>query len=608
MNKNKYLEKVERNAWSIETIPLNCLTEKICLAAISAEPSIFSCIDESFHTEAVVNAALNGYGGNLSELSIDNITQERCLIAVSGACPNGALAIVPKEMKTPELCLAAVLAYPASIRHVPSALVTGVMCLGIIKVKPLALEHIPKRRKTQALCEMAMRLNALAVKFAPESFQSSVRWMQAIELNGTAIKEVPNKFITRQMCEVASKKGCYLRDVPKRFRSMDICAVCFSNKKASLKDVPAKHITRELCLTAIKDGDCIRNVPISLLNENICIEYAKYGHSGWLSEIPKKFYTEKVAIEFALNKDNDELIYLPLRFQNEEFYLKVVKIDGYAVRKIHKKFLTLKVCVWAIANTPDAIKHLPNCLITPKLTELAENATAGKSSLLTELMTQNDFLEYQPLVTTTYEKGKKRAIEFLYLMERHKSLVNVYSDKFFHKENDQFDEDLSLFDEKYGTKYRGHLLIVYLDRRDEGTYRELEKIYPSFKINSIFSGHRPIFLLINLHSQQILSLGFGRKERVYCIEVFTSDNIEIDSPDSWAGFNKFIELDHANFTRFIFDTMDTISELLTTLNWEEEEMNDTENADFWVGIDYEVSRFHCMFPDITIEEIWTEDW
>lgn len=209
---------------------------------------------------------------------------------------------------------------------------------------------------------------------------------------------------------------------------------------------------------------------------------------------------------------------------------------------------------------------------------------------------------------TTYENGTKKVVEFLNLMERNKSLINVYSDKFFNKENDQFDDDLILLDEKYGNQYRGHLLVIYLDRSNYDTYKELERLFPSFKKNQIFSGHRPFFLLINLHSQQILSLGFGRKERTYCTEVCTNDDIIIDNPDLWTGFKKFTELDHANFTRFLFYTLHTISQLIILLNWEEEEMNDTEIDDFWISIDYEVSRLHCMFPDITIENLWTEDW
>ena len=82
------------------------------------------------------------------------------------------LAMVPRELMSPEVCMAAVKAdkcgdYPAALFYVPEGLKTPSLCLAAVTVNPYALEFVPEELKTLELCKVAVKGNPMALMYAP---------------------------------------------------------------------------------------------------------------------------------------------------------------------------------------------------------------------------------------------------------------------------------------------------------------------------------------------------------------------------------------------------------------------------------------------------------
>jgi hypothetical protein len=122
--------------------------------------------------------------------------------------------------------------------------------------------------------------------------------------------------------------------------------------------------------------------------------------------------------------------------------------------------------------------------------------------------------------------------------------------------------EFSEYDKKFGLDYRGHLLLLYLDKGNQNLFSDLQKIYlPIKSILGVDGKHEPRFILINLATQKILCIGLGRKNRSfeYDLDEYCSGaKSSIDSSDLKMNrnnenlyFKSFMALDYCNVTRTI---------------------------------------------------------
>ncbi len=106
-----------------------------------------------------------------------------------------ALAFVPKERKTPEVCLEAV------------------------KQDGRALRWVPARMKTEELCIEAVRQCARALKFVPERLKTPAVCLEAVSQRGLSLEDVPVPMRTEEMCLAAVRQhACAMQYVPVRHR------------------------------------------------------------------------------------------------------------------------------------------------------------------------------------------------------------------------------------------------------------------------------------------------------------------------------------------------------------------------------------------------------
>jgi len=158
-------------------------------------------------------------------------------------------------------------------------------------------------------------------------------------------------------------------------------------------------------------------------------------------------------------------------------------------------------------------------------------------------------------------------------------LLDVYSEEFSSKIKikGMSSSDFNNYDEKYGSKYRNHLLLILCDS-DSGAstlVNDLVELVPKYKDHLVNHDkdvfHAPSFTLINLISNQILGVGLGRNAQLFMTDVETMADITLSDPKDINAqvisetsdkdyLKSFLEHDHAGL---IFSFLTTIDELGT---------------------------------------------
>ncbi|MDB2343820.1 DUF4116 domain-containing protein, partial [Porticoccaceae bacterium] len=126
------------------------------------------------------------------------------------------------ELKTKELCLAAVEEYSLALEYVPEELKTKEICSAAVKEWGGALEYVPEELKTKELCSAAVKQHGYALRDVPLKFKSAEVCLEAVIDNGLALEFVPTIHKTRKLCALAFEKTTEAHQfIPKRFQRQD---------------------------------------------------------------------------------------------------------------------------------------------------------------------------------------------------------------------------------------------------------------------------------------------------------------------------------------------------------------------------------------------------
>jgi hypothetical protein len=115
--------------------------------------------------------------------------------------------IIPPELKTPEMCMAAVKQDGYALVWVPNELRTPDLCLVAIKQDGDALRYVPNKLKTPDLCLAAVTQDGAAIQYVPNELRTPDLCMAAVTQDGIAIRYVPNELRTPDLCMAAVKKN-----------------------------------------------------------------------------------------------------------------------------------------------------------------------------------------------------------------------------------------------------------------------------------------------------------------------------------------------------------------------------------------------------------------
>jgi hypothetical protein len=173
--------------------------------------------------------------------------------------------------------------------------------------------------------------------------------------------------------------------------------------------------------------------------------------------------------------------------------------------------------------------------------------------------------------------GTEYAEALLERFKREGLLMDVYSEQFFnrlppYKDNPNamfFREGLASIEEfeidsEASCKPKNHLLFLYADETQQELVTELLNIYPPL-LKTFGEGHWPDFLIVNLYTQQILCLGFGRKNRLFAIDAMSNQSVNVfglNSSGSTDYINKFTEHDCFECISDFIHALDDLSDAM----------------------------------------------
>ena len=96
-----------------------------------------------------------------------------------------ALYHVPNELRTPEICLAAVQHYGYELLYVPNEpnnrIMTPELCLVAVRHDAWALYFVPNELRTLEICVAAVQHNRVALQYVPTNMQEEVRRIADID-------------------------------------------------------------------------------------------------------------------------------------------------------------------------------------------------------------------------------------------------------------------------------------------------------------------------------------------------------------------------------------------------------------------------------------------
>lgn len=165
------------------------------------------------------------------------------------------LQFVPEDMKTKEVCLAAVLAHGRALFHVPYAMMTPEICMAAVQQNGYALNFVPEDLTTPELCWAAIRQEGHALEYVPEHFRIPELCLASVQQSGYALQFVPEDLKTPELCLVAIRREVPPpSEVPLYLRAVRLFKGPFSIERAdNVRDV------RLHCIAA--DGRAIWNIP-----------------------------------------------------------------------------------------------------------------------------------------------------------------------------------------------------------------------------------------------------------------------------------------------------------------------------------------------------------
>ncbi|GHV89248.1 hypothetical protein AGMMS50267_16080 [Spirochaetia bacterium] len=85
----------------------------------------------------------------------------------------------------------------------PEELKTSELCLAAVKNDAYSLKFVPERLKTKKMCRMTVTRHGYFLKFVPEAFRTAKLCLIAVKKDVRAIMDVPDAIMTEGLCLAA---------------------------------------------------------------------------------------------------------------------------------------------------------------------------------------------------------------------------------------------------------------------------------------------------------------------------------------------------------------------------------------------------------------------
>lgn len=192
----------------------------VCASGDGHKENVSVCLGEhSFG--AAAPTTLNAHHGPLSCCC----EEERLAQPLRPGEPLTALAFVPQELITKNMCHAAVQQDGNHLQYVPKSMRTRHICDTAVRQSSHSIHNplclVPEEIRSKKLCLAALEKSPWALEHFPASLITPDVCLSAVQRSGHTVKFVPDEHITEEIClDAVTNHGTALKWVPLRMRTL----------------------------------------------------------------------------------------------------------------------------------------------------------------------------------------------------------------------------------------------------------------------------------------------------------------------------------------------------------------------------------------------------
>lgn len=310
---------VEAYIYNIRNVPEEIRTEKLMEIFIRRNPEILGHIKYDQITPKMLQAALDQTPMALCFFSEDDITHDIALKTVKR--DGNALFYVPEEMRTPDVCRAALnnvllerkgngnfISYESA--DVVSDVTHSNVCREFLKMFEKSKDeyrnifaNINEYLITEKMAWEAIRINPKCLGEIPHQVKTPEFCMEALKKDWENLRYVPKELKTVELCNLAVNINPHaLQYVPDHLKKIDMCLQAFLNDPYTLNFVPERMQTTDNIFSFYKSV-CDRG--IKFIDPKLTLEQVKSLYRGDDLEIREMLYGEKTIKAAQVSYERD---------------------------------------------------------------------------------------------------------------------------------------------------------------------------------------------------------------------------------------------------------------------------------------------------------------
>ncbi|MCL2128741.1 MAG: DUF4116 domain-containing protein [Treponema sp.] len=340
-------------------------TKEQALSAMQCRRWLIKYLPENLKTPEVCLAALMHDDSRYARFIPSGVFENRDFCYAAVQKDSWAIEFVPDSLKTAELCLLAIQKNGKTLEFVPESLKTPELCLVAVQNHGYALKYVPEEHITSELCLAAVQQDGMALEYVPDTLKTTELYISAVQKHGYTLKDLPKSFQTPELClAVVQQDGRSLEYVPEVLKTYQLCHVAVQNHGNALEYVPDEFKTSELCLAALQYKNIVglqfilKYVPEKLKTGEFCL-FAVQRHGLSLEFVPEKIKTPEICLT-AVQQHGFALEFVPEEFKTEELCLAAVQKHGYSLKFVPEKVKTQEVCLAAVQQNNYALFFVPD--------------------------------------------------------------------------------------------------------------------------------------------------------------------------------------------------------------------------------------------------------
>lgn len=377
------------------------VTPDMALAAVQSGVPLCD-IPHWLRTEPLEAAALQADICNIAHIDASRITPELAGRAVRHEHAR-LIALLPRALLTPDLCLASVRAYGATLEDVPLALRTEAVCVAALQDRWDAFAHVPRPLRVAVTTRLIE--HELAEQQGRSEPSASSTWL--CQRAWAYLDQGDHENALRDAAQVMDRtskpehmhyvQAQALRALGRLHEAAVQASAVLSRATPYRPDWDYDEDTRWLARLVKRTQDAAAPMADDTLHARVA------RHPRMLGDVPRERITETL-VQAALTADPDTVRYVPRRLMtsqryalalragvktleqvppallSEDVYVEYVRSNGWLLSKVPAEWRTHAVCAQAVADAESALKHVPRDLRDGVLRAAREASSAGAAA------------------------------------------------------------------------------------------------------------------------------------------------------------------------------------------------------------------------------------